>query len=78
MNIYSTGSKIYVSPLRDESVQGCPTDRQPLQGGTRDFSDILKVVKMLEGAEIPCCMVAEPALIYYGTGRVKASKTVAR
>ena len=64
-----TGPEVFVSPISDESVQGYAADRQPAQGGVKD---ILKVVKMLEDAGLPCCMVAEPALIYYGTGRVKS------
>ena len=63
-----TGPNVYVSALDDESVQSYFTDRQPLQGGV---NDILKIVTMLEGAGIPCCLVAELALIYYGTGRIK-------
>jgi hypothetical protein len=62
------GSDVVVCPIGDESVQGYATDQEPVQGGVKD---ILKVVRMLEGAGVPCCMVAEPALIYYGTGRVK-------
>ena len=62
------GSDVVVCPVGDESLQGYATDQQPVQGGVKD---ILKVVRMLEDAGVPCCMVAEPALIYYGTGRVK-------
>jgi hypothetical protein len=62
-----------VSPVSDESVQGYPSDQQPLneQPLNDGVEEILAVIKMLESAGVPCCMVAEPALIYYGTGRVK-------
>jgi hypothetical protein len=61
-------SNVFVPPLSDESVRGYGPDRQPVQVGVKDM---LKVVKILEEAAVPCCMVAEVALIYYGTGRVK-------
>jgi hypothetical protein len=63
-----TSNTGFVSPLSDESVQGYPSDRLPRKEGVEE---ILGVVKMLENAGASCCMVAEPALIYYGTGRVK-------
>ncbi|KAI9761252.1 MAG: hypothetical protein M4579_001172 [Chaenotheca gracillima] len=63
-----TGPDVWVSPLSDESVRGYETDKQPTNGGVQN---IYKVVKILEDAGVSCCMVGEPALIYYGTGRVK-------
>ncbi|OAL44274.1 hypothetical protein IQ07DRAFT_522236 [Pyrenochaeta sp. DS3sAY3a] len=62
-----TGPNVIISPLSDESVQGYLNDNTPPSNGVREIRD---VVQILEGASIPCCMVAEPALIYYGTGRV--------
>jgi hypothetical protein len=64
------GPDVVVCPISDESVQGYATDQEPVQGGVKD---ILKVVRMLEDAGVPCRMVAEPALIYYGTERVKTA-----
>ncbi len=64
----SRSSDVVFCPISDESVQGYATDQRPVQSGVKD---ILKVIRMLEDAGVPCCMVAEPALIYYGTGRVK-------
>jgi len=58
----------FVSPFSDESVQGYPSDRYPREEGVEEM---VGVVKMLENAGVACCMVAEPALIYYGTGRIK-------
>lgn len=66
------GPDVFISPLGDVSVQGYPNDRTPQHNGV---SEILGVVQILEGAGIPCCMVAEPALIYYGTGRVMVAST---
>jgi hypothetical protein len=63
----ATGPDVFISPLGDESVNGYPTDRTPHQDGINEIRD---VVQVLEGASIPCCMVAESALIYYGTGRI--------
>ncbi|KAH9874916.1 hypothetical protein J1614_004404 [Plenodomus biglobosus] len=62
-----TGPNVVISPLGDESVQGYPGDVQPRLYGIRE---IRVVVEILEGAGIPCCMVSEPALIYYGTKRL--------
>jgi hypothetical protein len=47
------GPDAVVCPISDESVQGCATDQEPVQGGVKD---ILKVVRMLEDAGVPCCM----------------------
>ncbi|KAF1961479.1 hypothetical protein CC80DRAFT_437292 [Byssothecium circinans] len=63
----ATGPDVFISPLSDESVQGYPNDRIPQHNGASEIRD---VVRIPEGAGVPCCMVAEPALIYYGTGRV--------
>jgi hypothetical protein len=59
----------FISPFSDESVQGYVTDRQPRQAGVEEM---VRVVKMLEDVGVSCCLVAEAALIYYGTGRVKS------
>lgn len=61
------GSHIVISPLGDESVQGYPGDVEPRSHGVHEIRD---VVEILEGVEISCCMISEPALIYYGTGRL--------
>jgi hypothetical protein len=58
----------WVPPLSNESVQGYPSDRYPHLDGVEEM---VGVVKMLEAAGVPCCLVAEAALIYYGTGRMK-------
>jgi hypothetical protein len=63
----TTGPNVFISPLGDESVDGYRTDSTPQQNGVNEIRD---VVHILKSASIPCCMVAEPALIYYGTGRV--------
>jgi hypothetical protein len=57
----------FVSPFSDESVQGYLTDETPRRNGV---GAIKEVVDILHRAGIPCCLVAQPALIYYGTGRV--------
>lgn len=67
-----TGPNVIISPLSDEPVQGYLNDNTPLANGVQEIRD---VVQILEGASIPCCMVAEPALIYYGTGRVMVVST---
>jgi hypothetical protein len=67
-----TDPDAFISTLGDVSVQGYPNDRTPQNSGV---GEILGVVQILEGAGIPCCMVAEPALIYYGTGRVMVVST---
>ncbi|KAI9844972.1 MAG: hypothetical protein M1837_005116 [Sclerophora amabilis] len=66
--IARTDPDAWVSPFGDESVQGYKTDKQPIMDG---IQDIKTVVKILEDAGVSCCMVAEPALIYYGTNRLK-------
>ena len=58
---------MYISPLSDESIQGYVGDKVPKWNGVQE---IKTVVDILHEAEVLCCMVAEPALIYYGTGRV--------
>jgi hypothetical protein len=63
----STGTNVFISPFGDVLVQGYPGDRTPVSNGV---CEIHSVVKTLEDADIPYCMVAEPALLYYGTGRV--------
>jgi hypothetical protein len=55
------------SPFGDESVQGYPTDEAPKRNGVKEIKE---VVDILSEANIPCCMVAESALIYYGTTRI--------
>jgi hypothetical protein len=62
-----TDPNVFVSPLGDESVDGYRTDSTPQQNGVKEIRD---VVQILESASIACCMVAESALIYYGTGRI--------
>jgi len=70
----ATGPDVFISPLGDVSVDGYRTDSTPQENGVNEIRD---VVQILESAGIPCCMVAEPALIYYGTGRIMmASLTV--
>ena len=56
-----------LSPVSDESVRGYPTDLPPKRNGA---GEIKEVVDIITAADIPCCLVAEPALIYYGAGRV--------
>jgi hypothetical protein len=58
----------FVSPTFDESVVGFPEDRHLTRSG---IVEILAVIHLLETAGIPCCAVAESALIYYGTGRLR-------
>jgi hypothetical protein len=58
---------VFTSPLGDESIQGYPDGKPPYDNRVRE---IREVVQILEGADIPSYMVAEPALIYYGAGRV--------
>lgn len=56
-----------LSPSTDESVIGFLDDKQPRRSGVQEM---LEVTKLLNEADIPCCMVAEAALIYYGAGRM--------
>jgi hypothetical protein len=56
-----------VSPFGDESVQGYPSDEAPKRNGVEEIKE---VVDILSAAKIPCCVVAENALIYYGTTRI--------
>ena len=48
----------------DENIVGLPHDRHART------ADVLRVIRILEDAEISCCFVGEYALIYYGAGRV--------
>ncbi|KAI9837595.1 MAG: hypothetical protein M1819_007246 [Sarea resinae] len=57
-----------ISAFSDESVQGYMTDEEPKLGGV---SEIKEAVDILQAAEIPCCLVAESALIYYGAHRIR-------
>ncbi len=52
------------SPINDEDVAGFPDDLSPVH------EDVVKIVTILEDAGIPCCFIAEYALIYYGAGRI--------
>ena len=58
---------VVISPLGDDSVQGYPGDKVPKWNG---IQEVKAAVRILEEFKIPCCFVAEPALIYYGTGRI--------
>jgi hypothetical protein len=49
------------------SVQGYPGDERPAKNG---INEIASIVRVLNTGKIPCCLVNEPALIYYGAGRV--------
>ncbi|CAD6569953.1 MAG: hypothetical protein ASARMPRED_003330 [Alectoria sarmentosa] len=51
----------------DESVIGFPSDIRPSRHGVKEM---LEVISILEDASIPCCVVAEAALIYFGAGRM--------
>jgi hypothetical protein len=55
------------SPFGDESVQGYPTDEASKRNGVMEIKE---VVNILSTASISCCIVAENALIYYGTNRI--------
>lgn len=57
----------FVSPAFDESVIGYSDDIVPDKSGV---GEMLAVVRLLENENIPCCMVGESALIYFGTGRM--------
>ena len=61
-----------VSPMTAVSVRGYPTDKTPLQHG---LDEIVTVTCVLRDVGIPCCMVAEPALLYYGTTRTMSVRT---
>ncbi|EEP79008.1 predicted protein [Uncinocarpus reesii 1704] len=54
------------SPI-DGSVLGYAEDKPVHGNGVKEMAPI---VELLENAGVSCCMVAEPALIYYGAGRV--------
>jgi len=58
----------FVSPAFDESVIGYSDDVEPSNSGVEEM---LAVVRLLESENIPCCMVGESALIYFGTGRMR-------
>ncbi|WEW54695.1 hypothetical protein PRK78_000117 [Emydomyces testavorans] len=67
-------SSAYVSPFSDESTQGYPTDKYPKCNGVREIKE---VVDILHTAKIPCSLVGESALIYYGAGRIMHLTTFA-
>lgn len=71
LNLLS-GPDVFISQLDNVLVQGYPNDLTPPNNGA---SEILRVVHILEAASILCCMVAEPTLIYYGTGRIMVAST---
>jgi len=56
------------SPAFDESVIGYSNDVVPDESGVEEM---LAIVRLLESDNIPCCMVGESALIYFGTGRMR-------
>ncbi|KAK2738395.1 hypothetical protein FQN57_007072 [Myotisia sp. PD_48] len=56
------------SALSDESVTGYATDHEPKYDGAHEIKE---VVDILRATDIPCCLVGESALIYYGAGRVR-------
>lgn len=56
-----------ISPMTDESGIGFRDDKQPIGRGVQEM---LEITKLLNEADIPCCMVGEAALIYYGAGRL--------
>ena len=66
-------SSTTVSPMMAVSVRGYPTDKTPLRQG---LDEIMTVIRVLEDVGIPCCMVAEPALLYYGTTRMMSVCTL--
>ncbi len=59
--------------LIDESVLGYSTDRASRGNGAKE---IAQAVGFLAQARIPCCMVAEAALIYYGAARLRTVSRV--
>lgn len=58
---------VLASVLSDKSVQGYSTDKYPECNGA---GEIKEIVGIFRDAGIPCCLVAEAALIYYGARRV--------
>jgi hypothetical protein len=61
------GKNTTPSPINDESIWGYPSDTCPKRNGVQEIKE---VVHILQAASIPCCLVGEAALIYYGTGRI--------
>ncbi|EEP78149.1 predicted protein [Uncinocarpus reesii 1704] len=53
--------------MASDEITGYPGDISVSNNGIKEAAEVIRV---LEDAQVPCCMVAEPALIYYGTGRV--------
>lgn len=60
-------AKRRASPLGDESVRGFTNDLKPKYHGAKE---IVSVVQTIESLDVPCCVVGEGALIYYGARRV--------
>jgi hypothetical protein len=60
--------KVARTPRREIVViGGYADDKDPENHGVHE---IASVVKILDAAEIPCCIIDEGALIYYGTHRI--------
>lgn len=51
----------------DESVIGFAGDIRPARQGVKEM---LEVVSILKDIHIPCCAIAEAALIYFGAARL--------
>lgn len=64
-----------VSPATRESVAGLGDDREPKEDGVEE---ILELTRLLEAERIPCCLVAESALIYYGARRLQNVRLLGR
>ncbi|KAL9089054.1 MAG: hypothetical protein Q9165_005867 [Trypethelium subeluteriae] len=55
-------------------IGGLPGDAQASCDG-KGTLEAIEVIKELESAGIPCCLVGISALIYYGAGRVRVVRT---
>jgi hypothetical protein len=56
-----------MSALSDSAVQGYPSDEKPNELG---YFDLRYAVGLLHGDGIDCCLVQEPASVYYGSTRM--------
>ena len=56
-----------ISRATKESMAGLGDDREPKEG----IEEILDLTRLLEAERMPCCLVAESALIYYIARRLQ-------
>lgn len=67
MSITEGGPVRDMPAIFDESVIGFPSDIRP---GRQGVKEMLEVISILKDTEVPCCAIAEAALIYFGAARL--------